>query len=131
MIEALRISRRTLLRWLAWTGLLATAPRAGDSAAADDGRIDAPLAVFASGTGAAAVGRAYLRSRPSEADPGLLLDQLGVSTADAADVRALVRRLRERHRDDFRAGRITVVGGWTLSLTEARLAALAHLRSRS
>lgn len=55
----------------------------------------------------------------------------------AADLRAanggcfpadgLARVVRQRSRDDFHAGRVAMVGGWMLSLTETRLYALAGL----
>lgn len=41
----------------------------------------------------------------------------------------LARAVRQRSRDDFHAGRVAVVGGWMLSLTETRLYALAGLTS--
>ncbi len=39
----------------------------------------------------------------------------------------LAQTLRERSRDDFGAGRLAIVDGWILSLTETRLYALAAL----
>jgi hypothetical protein len=46
---------------------------------------------------------------------------------DCLSARALAQAIRERSRDDFRDGRIVIVDGWMLSLTETRLYALAAL----
>jgi hypothetical protein len=41
--------------------------------------------------------------------------------------RALAYAIRERSRNDFREGRIAIVDGWILSLTETRVYALTAL----
>ncbi|HKE89956.1 MAG TPA: twin-arginine translocation signal domain-containing protein [Gemmatimonadales bacterium] len=86
-------------------------------------------------------GAVSLGSGPAQVTPQELLDLLGPET-----VRGLGRRYREmvpaadllsattsrgsisrRIRDDFARGRTVVVGGWVLSLTEARQCALFSL----
>jgi hypothetical protein len=47
--------------------------------------------------------------------------------SDGIPVRSVAQALRQRSRDDFRAGRLAMVDGWMLSLTETRLYALATL----
>ena len=61
-----------------------------------------------------------------------LLRTLGLPPMDGdmsspAALEAHGRRLRELHREDFREARVVELGGWTLSLTELRLAALVWL----
>ena len=80
---------------------------------------------------AAAVGAEYVEAYPLESDPGLLLHELLVrsapfepSTASQSEVN---RVMREQHRLDMRERRTVRLQGWLLSLTEARLCALAHL----
>ena len=88
--------------------------------------------IFPAWQSASAVGGRYLRARASEADPELLLGLLGLPNAPLwpvakADVQALRTALSTRHREDFRRDRVLEQDGWTLSLTELRLAALVHL----
>lgn len=88
--------------------------------------------LFAADESARAVGRAYLCVTPAERDrealARLLADgepaRVGASRTRAAELRATIAR---RIRDDFAHGRTTVVDGWVLSLTEARVCALAAL----
>jgi hypothetical protein len=68
---------------------------------------------------AKAVGRAYLAVAPAEASIDGLRALLGAETTAEA--------LATRVRTDFGAGRVVVVEGWTLSLTEARACALIAL----
>jgi hypothetical protein len=79
---------------------------------------------------ARAVGAAYRRTFPAEADPpkltGLLLSSLSLDEArlarqSDASLRALVVA---RMRNDFAAGHTATIDGWILSRTEARLCAL-------
>lgn len=71
--------------------------------------------------GVIAVGKAYLRTRPDEADPATLMTALG---ATDGDVVAAARRSRA---GDFASGRTVNVDGWILSSSEARAAALIAL----
>jgi hypothetical protein len=70
-------------------------------------------APFADSAAARAIGAAYLRAYPHDA---------------LADARAAARLARTeiaaRVRDDFAAGRVVMLDGWMLSVTEARLCAL-------
>jgi hypothetical protein len=72
------------------------------------------------------VGAAYLRLRPHEAEHEALRRRLGLERGHVVGPATLVR-LAARHREDFRRGRVCRLGGWTLSLTEARVCALVHL----
>ena len=82
---------------------------------------------------AAVVGRRYLAGHPQEADRQWLAGELDADLrrqgcdsrqADAARLRAgLARQVRT----DFARSRVVRVDGWVLSVTEARLCALAAL----
>lgn len=80
-----------------------------------------------------AIGRAYLQQRPADADAGVLLEAIRASRLlGGLDLDGLTRSerrswLARQIQDDFRSGRIVAVRGWMLSLTEARLCALACL----
>ena len=85
------------------------------------------------GESAEAVGREYLRSRPLERLllaacrwTGVLLG-LGPPEGDGPPGGRKVEMIRRRIRRDFDRGRTVEVGGWILSLTEARLCALVAL----
>jgi len=82
------------------------------------------------------IGREYLKQTPDERNTDILLDRLlegGVNRAEFAAAGAGRRRemLRELTREDFARGRVVKVGGWILSLTEARLCALAGVLGTS
>ena len=97
------------------------------------GVADRLVAVLRRPASAGAVGRAYLADRPGEADRDWLAARLGAdlrgrdcdpSCSDRARLRAgLARQLRA----DFAQSRVVRVDGWVLSVTEARLCALAAL----
>lgn len=94
---------------------------------------DRLVAVLRRPASAAVVGRAYLAGHPAEADRDWLAAQLDAdlrcqncnpARSDAARLRAgLARQLRV----DFAQSRVVRVDGWVLSVTEARLCALAAL----
>jgi hypothetical protein len=77
---------------------------------------------------AAAIGRRYLRTRPSEASPAWLAERLlGASAPDVlhgVDLVAVRRRLRSLRLADFQSGDLVFIDGWALTRTEARLMAL-------
>ncbi|HSA80812.1 MAG TPA: hypothetical protein VLE23_08300 [Geminicoccaceae bacterium] len=112
--------------WQSWTR--ARLPSRRSAAGAD--RL---VAVLGQPGSAAAVGRAYLTRHPDEADRDRLAAQLAAglrsrgcdpARSDTARLRAsLARQLRA----DFGHSRVVRVDGWVLSLTEARLCALAAL----
>lgn len=58
-----------------------------------------------------------------------LVADLRPATGGRFPAGGLTQAARQRSQDDFRAGRVTSVGGWILSLTETRLYALAALIS--
>jgi hypothetical protein len=82
---------------------------------------------------AKAVGLEYLRSVPSEAKAGLLIDLIcpfdGERRAEfaEADKQRLKELLSDRQREDFEHERVVHVRGWILSETECRLCALAAI----
>ena len=78
------------------------------------------------------VGRTYLDRYPHEADVEVLVRQVaavegGIDYIDRAGERALRSLLQERIRRDFADEKIVTLEGWMLSVTEARLCALAAL----
>ncbi len=101
-----------------------TAPTSGSPTPEDWRAVFGPRAA----AGAAAVGRAWLRTHPAEADPERLAASLCADCeATTATLRAALGR---RHRADFERNRLERVGGWTLSDTECRLYALLALVQR-
>ena len=85
------------------------------------------------GDGIRAVGEAYLRERPREGGAPTLVRLLRRRPAwrAALDPPDIPRVLAAESRADFRAGRTVSVGGWVLSETEGRAAALAAARGPS
>lgn len=75
---------------------------------------------------AAAVGAVVRRSGLFAGDPGALALRLAedLDPADLERPSALREGISRQVRRDFAAGAVTTVDGWTLSETEARLAAL-------
>jgi hypothetical protein len=82
---------------------------------------------------AAALGREYLRASPHESDVALLHDliwdsfsneELGIAHHGRRGIRQV---LAARQHADFENGRVVSVGGWVLSVTEARLYGIAAL----
>ena len=131
------LDRRTLLRLLGWWvgfGAVPLRSRAAESPA-EPARAHGPdgwLRLLPHRQSAVAIGRRFLRGRPSDADSGKLRRLLGLERAlagelSAAGFEAHRERLRALHREDFRRGRVLELGGWTLSVTELRLAALVAL----
>ena len=111
------VARRTLL-----AVALALAVPFRRSAA--EGALPARLAgLFRHPDSARAVGAAYLRQNPDEADAERLAALLGPDLGESEGP-ALASRLAARQRADFTTGRTVVVEGWVLSLTEARICAL-------
>ena len=76
------------------------------------------------------LGALYLESVGDEANVDALLDAVWGSWSEAqrnADADAVWETLRQQHRADMGAGRTLFLGGWLLSLSEARVHALAAL----
>jgi hypothetical protein len=126
--------RRSLLAsapWLAvvalgrpWPVRAATGPTidlAGSAALAN---------LFSEIDSAIVVGREYLRHHPDERDPDHVQHSLSIALGgrlEAFDPAVLRQRVRCRVRQDFAENQVTLVDGWILSTTEARLCALAAL----
>ncbi len=79
-------------------------------------------ALFSDREAARRVGLAYLQQVPAEADRARLIALLGPEMLNAENAHTL---LADMTRADFAANRTIIVQGWILSVTEARLAALA------
>jgi hypothetical protein len=79
------------------------------------------------------IGREYLSKYGQEADARVLLDHIAASLAvsDVGRFAATGQGLRElldrTVREDFAVDRVVMLRGWVLSVTEARLCALAAL----
>jgi hypothetical protein len=71
--------------------------------------------------GVHALGRAYLREHPEEADADRLAADLGI------EGRPDLPQLAERVAAEFAAGDVVAVDGWRLAVSEARAAALMFL----
>jgi hypothetical protein len=104
----------------------------------DEHHFSGPLALnmvefFAFKDSAAVVGREYLRSVPDEADASLLVDLIcahragGRTSLIGTDIVEMREWLRKQQQQDFEQGHVVKVKGWILSVTEARLSALAAL----
>jgi len=82
---------------------------------------------------AALLGRLYLDGNPKEADTARLVTLINAARGPAlppvtaAPDESLRAGLEERIRNDFIHGDTVAVDGWLLSITEARLCALASL----
>jgi hypothetical protein len=84
---------------------------------------------------ASRLGRAYLTAHPAELDLQRLIDGVlgslrlpgGADAIDSTPEAVLIARVRRFVIDDYLAGRVVDVDGWVLSITEARLYALAAL----
>jgi hypothetical protein len=80
---------------------------------------------------AAAIGRCYLGTRPSEASASWLAERLlGADALDVAHDHNLTEvrhRLRSLRLADFRSGDLVYIDGWALTRTEARLMALVAM----
>ncbi len=88
--------------------------------------VDHWLAALPGSAGSRAVGESYLLAFPQERDVEILRRLLSadVAVADCADPTG---ELTSRIRAEFAAGEVVQVGGWILSRSEARLAALRSL----
>ena len=81
------------------------------------------------------LGRAYLNAHPAELDPQRLVDRVlgslrlasGADAIDSTPKAVLIASVRRVVIDDYLAGRVVDIDGWVLSVTEARLYALATL----
>lgn len=127
-----RHTRREFLK------LLRTIPLIGSLGAlhcssSDSDRVSAMRAtgLFEQLDSAASVGVTYVEAFPLERDLNLLLRELMLRRPDfelaTASQSEVDRVMREQHRLDLRERRTVRLQGWLLSLTEARLCALAHL----
>jgi hypothetical protein len=82
------------------------------------------------GEAIAMVGAAYLAGHPEQADEATLRAGLpGLTADDPDDIVRQLPTIDDDVRTDFAEDRVVSVDGWVLSLTEARAAALVHLRA--
>ena len=91
------------------------------------------IAVLNDRESARVVGLAYLHSVPQEADVQVLVELIALGFTGGSELlrNATGEKLRQlldlRIRQDFAEERMVTLHGWLLSLTEARLCALATL----
>jgi hypothetical protein len=138
-MDPVSVDRRRFLAAAAGIVILAMAPRAWASRLLAGGR-DASrpsaggrlVALFHHRRSARFIGREYLAQRPEEAGEELLVGLVtrGLGGGAEEDLRSasqerLRRLLQARTRQDFAEGRIVRLEGWMISITEARLCALA------
>jgi hypothetical protein len=87
--------------------------------------------IFSDPSGATAIGRRYLRSRPEEASVAWLSRTLfgsdSVLDTNVGGLELLRERIRAGRAQDFRDGDVVILGGWAVARTEARLLALASI----
>jgi hypothetical protein len=126
--------RRRLLASAPWVAMLAfggrrPVPAGARPAINEAGRV--LLAQLLSAVDSAGVvGREYLRHHPDERDPERVQHVLSVALGgrlEGLDPTVLRERVKRRVRQDFAEDQVTLVDGWILSITEARLCALAAL----
>lgn len=122
-------SRRTVLRGLALTALVAAAGRAAYLGLRKKGLLGDADATAA----AAQLGRIYLAAYPQDASSESLARALfdaDLSSLAAFDAGSIREKAVAAARADFLAGRVVEVHEWCLSVSEARLCALVHLLER-
>ena len=97
---------------------------------ADESRIaEQRLAnLFHDKAAALAVGRRHLERYPDEGDRLVLLAALFPGGLPAADTALRSQLARQRQRD-FETGRVVILDGWTLAISESRLCAMVELQS--
>ena len=123
----MQLSRRLLLRAAAWSvgwAALGWLPAKRGSAPRP-----ALLALLSDPESGAVVGRAFLAGFPAERARVRLERELwrNLEVSAHTPARRLRAQLSRAVKRDFATGNVVVVAGWTLSRTEARLAALAAL----
>src|SRR5687767_455848 len=92
-------------------------------------QLDGMLNLLVGDTGAARIiGERYLQVHSEDRDINRLLVAI-LDKTRFADAQAMANQLLQRREADFVRGRVVFVAGWLLSLTEARVCALAAFRS--
>lgn len=117
--DTMRFSRRVMLALAAALGICAVAPRR------DGGSL---LLAALSDTGAAArlaQAQGWQRMGSRDALVQQILGELDLPGAPQIDVGEIRRHLARRIGADFAEGRTLTAGGWLLTITEARLCAIA------
>lgn len=138
---ASELDRRGVLRLLAGgigIGLLPLSALAQDESDPTYGDVQSllnPNTILPHWESAVAIGNQVVAERRDMRDLDNLLDLLEIddstfATADESELARLRERLQQVHKLDFREGRTVSVGGWFLSLTEQRLAAVVALLAR-
>ncbi len=112
------------------SGLPASAATLGSNG----GRVAALVAALRYPASAAAVGTAYLKAFPMDADAELLLNAISADETicrrldpHCSDPEGLALAIAEAVRADFIHRRTVKLDGWVVAQTEARLCALAAL----
>jgi hypothetical protein len=133
-MKEMNYRRRRLLVSASWLAMVALGGRWPGRAAArpaiDAAARPALAQLLSEVDSAGVVGREYLRYHPDERDPKYIRHGLSVALGgrlEAFEPAVLRERVRRRVRQDFAENQVTLIDGWILSNTEARLCALAAL----
>lgn len=121
------ISRRVLLGGFAAVLALSVAPPAQAAHTPAPTLARRLLRALPDPAGARAVGAAYLRAQPAEADAARLLRAVAPRNPAGADVVSLRAHLRDLRARDFAAGETIRIGARTYARSEARVCALSVL----
>ncbi|MBP2313252.1 hypothetical protein [Azospirillum soli] len=119
------LSRRALLGGFAAALALSVAPPV--QAAPAPALVRRLVRALPDPAGARAVGAAYLRAKPAEADAARLLRAVAPRNPAGADVVSLRAHLRDLRARDFAAGETIRIGARTYARSEARVCALSVL----
>jgi hypothetical protein len=128
------MNRRSFLAVLAMvTAFPAMSRKLAASAPHENGGVIGLDVVIADADAAARLGRHYLAALTPPPTAEQLVTEITQSMGpvsggpEAVDDAVIIERARRAVTDDYLQGRVTDVDGWVLSLTEARLFALAAL----
>jgi hypothetical protein len=132
------IDRREALQRLATICMVvASGPMIAPQSSAQAGRhaVEGLASLFRKRPSIALLGAAFVSLHPEEGDIDSLAEGLGLSLdtlpmPGSPELETAAASIRSRHIDDFRQQRLFEVGGWNLSHTELRLAAVV-LRAQS
>jgi hypothetical protein len=121
--------RRRFLGALTGIGLLASVCPAPAASPRVSSSIRGLAIALASQSGVCQIGAAHLRAHPPLASEDRLLQELLDSATPSCDfdVDSVAKALDDAIALDFEYGRVALVDGWCLSLTELRFCALCSL----
>jgi hypothetical protein len=129
------VSRREVLEKLSWIVVAVASGQTLSSCSEEKQAESDPVglaSLLADASNAAAVGAWFLMTHPEENDINTLVFRLGLEIDSlpprkSAALEIAAQAIHIRHVEDFREARLFNFGGWMLSGTELRLAAITHL----